>query len=68
MPTFEALSWWREHGEHFAHVDPIPGGGWLISLWYGSTCIKEGARRFARLTAAKAAADDLVRRRPASSM
>ena len=38
MPARETLSWWREHGEHYAPVDPIPGGGWLISLWFGHTC------------------------------
>jgi hypothetical protein len=56
------FSWWREHGQHFAHIDPSGDRKWRISLWYGSTCVFEGSRCHYRLTAAKAAADNMLRR------
>jgi hypothetical protein len=56
------LSWWRQHGEHFIHIDPVAANEWMVSVWHQSTCILLGSRRFERLLAAKAAADELLRR------
>jgi hypothetical protein len=38
------FSWWREHGQHFAQIDPSGDREWRISLWLNSTCILEGSR------------------------
>ena len=52
MASGEWFSWWREHGEHFVHVDRISTDQWRVSVWLASTCVLEGTRRFRRLVLA----------------